>query len=227
MSIGKLSEATNLGEEFEGLTAEQIKEKILSQFHTTYGRYENVSGTMFFEMCHAPAEQSGMVHWRKGVRDEITEDEVIDRETAIKRFLKAQMKGYQRTIEALTEDDLSRERTRLNSQRSALDREGMLTTFYKGDEFIRVHEYTKGNYSIERGYNGTVIEASHDQTESNVRVELDFAKSEGYVKEGEEIEEAGGNPMRFFGITPEVLPEEKKEPKVEEGSFNPKWLEGY
>jgi hypothetical protein len=227
MSIGKLSEAANLGEDFEGLTPEQIKEKILSQFHVTYGRYENVSGTMFFEMCHAPnPDQSGMVHWRKGIKSEITEDEIIDRETAIKRFIVAQQKGYQRTIEALTEEDLTRERSRMESNRSSLDREGLLTTFHKGKEFIRIKEYSKGLYSIERGYNGSVIEATHNQTETSVRAELDFAKDDGFFKEGEEEDEGfTANPLRFFGAeTPNREEPKEKEPEVREGGFNPKWL---
>lgn len=229
MSIGKLSEAANLGEDFKGLTPEQVKEKILGQFHVTYGRYENVSGTMWFEMCHEQdPEKAGQVHWRKGVGVEVTEDEILTREQAIKRFIAAQQKGYQRVSEALTEEDLIRARERTDAERSALDREGLLAVFRKGKEYISVKEYNRGRYSIERGYDTSVFEAQHDQSETAVRVALNFAEAEGFVKEGTEAVEAEGNPMKWFNLedAPAQAAENAPAPEeIEEGAFNPKWFQ--
>lgn len=226
MSIGKVSEAVGneLGTDFKKMTPEEIKAKILEKFHEAYGRYENVSGQMAFEMSHADG-QAGMVHWVQTENDVITEDIVIDREAAVLRFIIKQRMGYARVFEGTTDEDLRKENDRRIACKSLLDRQGLLGTYVnRQGEFLRVKEHSKGLYTIEKGYKDFLSSCQPEQTEAVAHAEIDFARDKGYVKEGEELEESGemsDTLAKFLGREP--IPKPVVE-ELEEGGFNPKWL---
>lgn len=193
MSLGKINEVIDLGKIFEGLTLEQIKQKILDEFHSTYGRYESVSGGMAFEMCHVQGDEA-KVQWRKFEDGVLTEDLILTREEAIQRFMVKIRLGYQQVFSGVTAEDLKRENARIRADKSLLDLEGVLGTYRDRDgRYIRIKEYSKGVYTIEKGYGESLISIITDQSESATRTELEFALDAGYQKEGIGFEEPDSN----------------------------------
>lgn len=247
MSIGKVDKTIGAGEGFEGLTPEQMKQLMIDRFHEAYGRYENVSGSMYIELCHADAEENGAghVHWVKGETDLTPEEDIIlSREDAIPRLMGLMQRGYKRVTEGVTQDDIDRANAIRIATKSALDREGLLGTYRKGEEWLRVKEYAKGLYSVETGYGDALSTAEHELTETSARVEIDYALQGGYKKEKRGAVSGPKNNsglLVFFGEAPPEVEEEREQKRVlsffgktdddeeeedEGGGFNPNWLNG-
>lgn len=214
----------------EGLTLEQFKDFVKQKFYTQYGRWENASGKMFVELEHngdADDHNTGSVKWRKGIRldsgeSDITEDVVLERTEAIPRYSSLVHKGYSRIFPAITAEDFEKENQKRRSLESALQREGLLGLYYKGDkEFFRLSEFERGLYSAERGYDGCITSGKHELTVSSARCELDFALAEGFRREGEELPDLCMNPLEAFGVEIQgniAIDEARATPK--EGEFN-------
>jgi len=228
MSIGKLSDAGHLGEQFKDMTLEQFKDHIKKTFYQAYGRYENASGKMYVEIEHNGAvdnHEAGSVKWRKGEtgNPELIEDLVLEREQAIpKFFMEVVEKGYSIVFSAITPDDFTKGHEKQELAKSAMAREGLLGIYVRGKEFFRVNEY-EGNYSVERGYDSMITKGKHQLTESEARLEIDLALAEGFRREGEEEEIECVNPFAAWGVTNDEAAEtnvelQNKPPK--EGEFN-------
>lgn len=202
MSLGKLSDDGNLGEEFKDLTLAEIKTKLEETFYKAYGRYENVSGKMWIELYHngdADDHTKGSVVWKKGTigQIELDEDEILEREKAILRFIRLMQKGYSLVFQAVTKEDMDKHNALRVTAQSNAQREGWLGIYYKGKSFFRINEYSKGQFYIERGYDGTVSETSVE-SEGGAKFELDIALTQGYHREGEDADEYV-NPLEAFG----------------------------
>lgn len=226
-SIGsKKNDAGSIAEEFKGMTLEAFKELARREFYSTYGKYENASGKMFIELEHdgdAEDHTKGSVKWRKGLRgqDELLEDLTLTRDEAIPRYFELIEKGYSRTFKAITAEDFAKENEAQRLAQGEMMREGLLGVYYKGKAFFRVNEYEKGEFSIERGYDGQIIEGQHECEEWQAKMELDKALMEGYRKEGEEEVEDAVFSFDAFDIEiqgNEFAEERKATPK--EGEFN-------
>lgn len=217
MSVGKISKTVGVGiEAFEGLTLEQIKQKIIAEFHTTYGRYENVSGNMIIEVCHAKdvTTDESKAHWVKYEDGKIIEDEVMTREKCIPLLLHAMSIGYRREAEGVTQDDIERERIKKDALKSTIDREGLLGVYRKGQDFLSVREYSKDLYTISSGYGECMLECLTDQTDTQARERIMNAELEGFRKDGKVYDDfAPANPLMSIFDKPE-----------ETGSFNPDWF---
>lgn len=214
MSLSKVSEVGNLGDDFKGLTLQQIKDKICEKFYVVYGRYENVSGTMWVEVYHKGSEDysQGEVIWRKGTinKSELDEDEILTREVAIPKFIDLINKGYSLEFKAVTQSDMDTQNALRIEQQSTLKREGWLGIYYRGDSFFRISQFKKDEYYIEQGYDGVTINTSFE-TEAGAKYELDMALSEGFRREG--IEEAIlVNPLEAFGLVLDTIETQKAIP---------------
>lgn len=189
---GSPTDAGDISPEFAGKTFEEFKKFVTKQFHATYGRYENNSGTLFFEVYHSETAPDGYpdetgVRWRKGLvgKEDEAEDEVIMVPTAITRYADIVGRGYTRIFKGVTEGDMENGRERLRVQMSAPAREGLLGTYRRGDSFVRVSEYKKGEYSLERGCGLIVNEGRHGLNETEFRGALAAILDEGFSMDGD------------------------------------------
>lgn len=202
MSLGKIAERLGTFEEYKGLSIEQIKAKMLERFYEAYGRYENVSGTMWVEITHKGGADytQGEVVWRKGTigKDELDEDVILEREAAVRKLMKLMQKGYTEVFKAITQEDLDKHNNLRLERQSTAKREGWLGTYYRNKEFIRFSEFVKDDIYIERGYGDSTLEATNESVGS-AKVELDVAYNKGFRKEGEEVD-VFTNPLAIFGI---------------------------
>lgn len=230
MSIGKIADASNFGDDFKDLSLEQIKEKLKAKFYTAYGRYSNVSGKMWLELYHNGGDDhtKGSVVWRRGTvgKAELDEDEILDREVAIPRFMELMRKGFSLEFNGVTKEDIEKYNAlRITSQSNA-QREGWLGIYYKGKSFFKVNEYSKGQFYIERGYDGITSESSIE-SEGGARFELDDALDKGFRRE-DENEGEYVNPLEAFGCeldnTLEAI-EHKRKTTIENGQLPDALLE--
>lgn len=215
MSLGKVGKVGNIGEEFEGLTPEQIKAKVIEHFSKVYGRYENVSGKMWAEVYHnenASEDDVNKVIWRKGTGDEVTEDRAVSHPEAILRFMDLVKKGYSLTFKGVTQSDIDKGNAVRVQHLSAPQREGWLGTYHKGDHFFRISQFKADDYYIEYGYDGCTTRTSNEN-EGGARYELDVALSKGFKREGED--DYFVNPLEAFGIELDTIEarEEADKPK--------------
>lgn len=207
----KQKDAGEISPEFAGMTLEEFKRVVTEQFHDVYGRYENTSGTLFFEVYHSERRPEGYpeetgVRWRKGVvgRESEAEDMVVIVPAAMQLYSETVYKGYTRVFKGVTEGDMEKGREKLLVGRSAAARDGLLGLYYRGDSFVRVSEYVKGEYSIERGIYSTVVnEAAHGLSEDALRRTLEELRGEGFARDGEGAEAQDWNPFQAFGIAEE------------------------
>lgn len=209
MSLGKINNASNLGEALEGLTPDQIKAKIIEKFSEVYGRYENVSGRMWAELYHNEGDRAdGDVIWRKGTigESELTEDLILTHPQAILKFMELVHKGYSEVFKAVTLSDMDKHNALRIQSLSAPQREGWLGIYYKGDSFLRINQFKPNEYYIEYGYDGCTTRTS-TETEGGARYELDIAKSKGYRRKGEE-EAVFTNPLEAFGLVLDTMESE-------------------
>lgn len=204
--------------EFEGLTLEQIKEKITEQFYSVYGHYESTSGKMWFEVFHrnsADADNSeftkGDVIWRKGIGEEMESEEIMSREDAITRYMRAIKGGFSQVFKAVTAEDIDKGNELRLMRQSIGKREGWLGTYLDGKRFLRISQFREADYYIELGYDGIVTE-TRIASEYEVRLKLELALDEGFVKEGTNVEDDNEyNPLEAFGIFTESKPKPVKE----------------
>lgn len=199
MSLGKLTDAGHLGEEFKGMTIEQFLKKIEEMFYKAYGRYENASGKMYVEIEHNGADdnhEQGAVRWRKGITDgEVLEDVILERRQAIPRFAEVVHKGYYLVFNAVTPADFERENEKHRNTFSAMKREGLLGEYVRGEhESFRVNEY-EGVYSVERLYDGSITAGRHGLSEADARAELEKARAEGFCRESDTLIQTSINPF--------------------------------
>jgi len=225
MSIAKTSETGDLGSEFEGLTPKQIKEKLIETFYKAYGRYHNVTGKMWVEIYHNgdPTDtRKGMVIWRKGTyeQDELLEDEILEREVAIPRFISLMGRGYTRLFEAIGQSEMDTHNKLRLAKQSTAEREGWIGVYYKGKSFFRLNEFSRGEFYIERGYDGAVHETSKE-SEGGAKYELEIALADGYRKVGEGEEEVDFvNPLEAFGINlTDTIEAQEEQSKPKDGEL--------
>ncbi len=229
-SLTKANDAGEIAKEFEGLSIEEFKKMLIQKFFCVYGRYENYSRKLFFELYHSGKTKDGeplegSVVWRKGEVDGEVEEEVLERPDAIKRFTGTLEKGYTRVFKGVTREEVEKETAIHLSKRTALAREKALGIYYKGKSFFRLAEYTIGLYSVEKGYDGALFSGQHQLTEAEARCELAFALAEGYVREGVDAEEINVNPLAGFGVEVKDNKEiEEVQTRPKEGEFNLSWL---
>lgn len=215
MSLGKVSNVGNLGKELEGLTPDEIKERVVKSFEKVYGRYENVSGQMWAEVYKNEGDESErQVIWRKGTvgKAELTEDFILTHPQAILKFMELVHKGYHEVFKAITQAEMDKGNALRIEKQSAPQREGWLGTYYKGPHFFRISQFTADEYYIERGYDGCPTSSS-DENEDGARFELDKMLDKGYRRENEDTYDEV-NPLEAFGIgiEPTELKKEKKKP---------------
>lgn len=223
MSLGKVNKIGNLGKEFEGLTPDQIKAKIVQKFSESYGRYENVSGKMWAEVYHneKSVDDTDKVIWRKGTGDEVTEELTLSHPQAILKFMELVYKGYSLDFKGVTQSDIDKGNALRRERMTAPEREGWLGTYVKGDHFFRINTFKRDEYYIEYGYDGcptrTMIE-----NEAGARFELDMAKSKGFRREGAE-DEYFVNPLEAFGLELDTIEAQEEAVRQEEKAkeFNP------
>lgn len=209
MSLGKVSAVGSLGKEFEGLTIEQVKQKIIQKFSEAYGRYENVSGKMWVEVYHNEGDKTeGEVIWRKGIGDEVTEDLILTHPKAILRFMELVSRGYTLDFKAVTQSDIDKGNALRRQRQSAPEREGWLGKYVKGNRFFSINTFKRDDYYIEYGYDGVSTRA-WNENEGGARFELDMALAEGFTREGDE--DAGFvNPLEAFGLELDTIEAEEE-----------------
>ena len=214
MSLGKVSNAGSLGKEFEGLSVEQIKEKIVKKFSESYGRYENVSGRMWAEVYHNEGDQTeGQVIWRKGTDDTVTEELILTHPQAILKFMELVHKGYVLDSKGVTQSDMDKGNALRREQMTAPEREGWLGTYVKGDHFFRINTFKRDEYYVEYGYDGCPTQTSIEN-EAGARFELDMAKSKGFRREGD-VEVDFVNPLEAFGLELDTIEAAEEELRKE------------
>lgn len=214
MSLGKVSNAGSLGKEFEGLSVEQIKEKIVKKFSESYGRYENVSGRMWAEVYHNEGDQTeGQVIWRKGTDDTVTEELILTHPQAILKFMELVHKGYVLDFKGVTQSDMDKGNALRREQMTAPEREGWLGTYVKGDHFFRINTFKRDEYYVEYGYDGCPTQTSIEN-EAGARFELDMAKSKGFRREGD-VEADFVNPLEAFGLELDTIEAAEEELRKE------------
>lgn len=201
MSIGKITDSSSFGDEFKDLTPEQIKEKLKEKFYIAYGRYSNVSGKMWLELYHNGGDDhtKGSVIWKRGTvgKDVLDEDEILDREVAIPRFMELMRKGFSLDFNGVTKEDIDKYNALRITAQSNAQREGWLGIYFKGKSFFKVNEYSKGQFYIEKGYDGITSESSIE-SEGGARYELEDALDKGFRRE-DENEGEYLNPLEAFG----------------------------
>lgn len=219
-SLGKVGKVGNLGAEFEGLTTDQIKAKIVESFSKVYGRFENVSGKMWAEVYHneQSVDDTDKVIWRKGTGDEVTDDLKISHPEAILRFMELVQKGYSEVFKGTTQGDMDKGNAVLRERMSAPQREGILGNYYKGNHFFRISQFKANDYYIEYGYDGCPTRTSNEN-ESGARFELDMALSKGFRRKGEEEEFT--NPLEAFGLTLDTIEAGEEEARLIEKNKKP------
>lgn len=223
MSLGKVSNAGSLGKEFEGLSVEQIKEKIVKKFSESYGRYENVSGRMWAEVYHNEGDQTeGQVIWRKGTDDTVTEELILTHPQAIMKFMDLVHKGYVLDFKGVTQSDIDKGNELRLQRRSAPEREGWLGTYYRGSQFFRITTFKRGEYYIEYGYDGMPTRTM-TENEGGARYELDMALANGYTREGDDADYFV-NPLEAFGLELDTI--EAEEENVRKANKKPEPVDG-
>ena len=201
MSLGKITDVVKLGEAFEGLTPEQIKEKISQKFSEAFGRYESTSGKMWVEVYHNEGDKTaGNIIWRKGTegKDELDEDLILDLPEALSRFYVLMNRGYTCVFRGVTQSDMDKGNDLRITKQSKPQREGWLGTYHKGSRFFRINQFKANEYYVEYGYDGMTTRTSVEN-ESGARFELDMALAEGFAREGSEEAEFV-NPLEAFGL---------------------------
>lgn len=221
MSLGKVNNAGKLGAEFEGLTPEQIRQKIVQKFSESYGRYENVSGKMWAEVYHNEnsVDDTDKVIWRKGTGDEVTEDLTLSHPQAILKFMELVYKGYSLDFKGVTQSDIDKGNALRREQMTAPEREGWLGTYVKGNHFFRINTFKRDEYYVEWGYDGCTTQTSVEN-EGGARFELDMAKSKGFRREGD-VEADFVNPLEAFGLELDTIEAGEEELRKEAKKSEP------
>jgi hypothetical protein len=219
MSLGKTSEVGQLGKVFEGLTFEEIKEKIIQKFSEAYGRYENISGKMWVEVYHNEGDKTnGNVIWRKGTLDEVTEETILSIPQAIGRFMNMIEKGYSLSFKGVTQSDMDKgNAVRLETQ-STPKKQGLLGTYYKGGSFIRFNQFKADEYYIEYGYDSAVTR-TEIENESGLRFELNKALANGFTRDG--LDNTFVNPMEAFGLGLDTLEANEEQERLAKEATKP------
>lgn len=189
MSLQQISDPSKFIEELKGLSPAEVEAKLEAMFYITYGRYESMSGKMYFEMYHNGSDdnpEAGMVRFKKGLTDEPEPEEnlILTRTMALQRYNALVKGGFERVFKAVTQGDMDEGNAKRRHSLSNLQRENVLGTYVKADNrFVRIAQYGE-LYSVERGYNGHVTSAKHDLDEQQVRDELNIVLSQNFRKPG-------------------------------------------
>lgn len=200
MSLGKVSGVASLGNELEGLTPEQIKEKVIQKLSEVYGRYENVSGKMWVELYHNEGDRElGDVIYRRGTDNTVDEETILTHPQAIIKFMEMVHRGYSVVFKGVTQSDMDKGNAMRVQRQSNLQREGLLGNYYKGNHFFRISQFKADDYYIEYGYDGCPTRTMNEN-EAGARFELDIALSKGFRREGAEDTLELINPLEAFGI---------------------------
>ena len=233
MSLGKLTDAGHLGEQFKDMTIEEFKDMARATFWQTYGRYESATGQMYCELEHnGDADHTkGSVKWRKGITNgEVLEDEVLERDEAIPKFFELIDKGYTLAFHGITDSDFKKGFAEQAKGFSQIKRDGLLGMYVNGKKFVRVNENVDKTYSIEHGYDGLLTGAERGLNESEALAGLQKALDDGFVRDGQPEPELNFNPFEAWGIGAESSENdselEKSEPKLAEGQFDMSAFEG-
>lgn len=188
MSIENINDIQAIWKELSSLppkeAAKRYKELVEQHFYKVYGRYESNSGRLFFEMYHQGDDdtiEQGSVVYHKGEvnKDKLEEDLILPRAKAVEVFRELTKKGYHRVFEAVTKADMDTKRAE-----HANPNQDILGMFYDGKRFLRIDQYGD-NFSIQRGYDGRMNKAVHEQTIEQARSAVEEALSEGYYREGQ------------------------------------------
>ena len=209
MSLGKVSQVGSLGKDFDGLTPDEIKKKIIQKFSEAYGRYENVSGKMWAEIYHNEGDKTeGEVIWRKGIGNEITEDIILTHPKAILRFMELVYKGYTLDFKAVTQSDIDKGNELRKLRQTAPEREGWLGKYVNGNRFFSISTFKRDEYYIEYGYDGVTTRA-WNENEGGARFELDMALAGGFTRECD-ADEGFVNPLEAFGLELDTIEAEEE-----------------
>lgn len=191
MSLSKIAEMLGLPDLAE------LEKQITDKFPTQFGRYESVSGKVYFEIWEG---DKGRVGWRKGEGEKVLESEELEYPVAIQRFSEVMNKGYLKVFSARTLAELEEERSKMDANKSVLAKTNRLGTYHKGNDFMRVSEFVKGEYFVEYGTHQSVFDSLSRLDESEALVHIDSVLADGYVKEGSQPTRS--NASLFFNDDP-------------------------
>lgn len=186
MSLNQITTTSDIGKILEHILeqegAEGFKEYLKSRLSEAYGRWENPSGMMFFEIWHNDSET---VNWRYGERmlEDGIEPEILSIGEAVSRAQDKITGGYSLKFRALTAEEMAEGRRKELESLPRAEREHLLGDYAFG-KFVKRFIRLGDDYAEEDVYSGSLQAIKHYKKSEMTLFEQAIADalSAGYIK---------------------------------------------
>jgi hypothetical protein len=99
------------------------------------------------------------------------------------RLMEKCYKGFNFVIKAETENELQQKKQEIELTFSELRREKKLGTYRKNKSWVRIKEYSKNSFTVEKGYELSLTFCENFSHEETTKI-IDDITSRDFVKEG-------------------------------------------